>query len=209
MIFVLDNYDSFTYNLVQLFYNLEPEIVVRRNREISVPEVLALHPAAIILSPGPGRPSEAGIMPELIRSAADREIPLLGVCLGMQLLFERSFEYGNYEGLGLLTGNVRPIADVITPGLKIPQIGWNAIHFEKENALLGRIKEGDHVYFVHSYHATGCEEWTTAVTEYGGFLTASVERNNVFGTQFHPELMPKDQRAQKLLQAFVEASAAN
>ena len=84
MIFVLDNYDSFTYNLVQLFYNLEPEIVVRRNREISVPEVLALHPAAIVLSPGPGRPSEAGIMPELIRSAAEREIPLLGVCLGHQ-----------------------------------------------------------------------------------------------------------------------------
>ena len=84
MIFVLDNYDSFTYNLVQLFYNLEPEIVVRRNREITVPEVLALHPEAIILSPGPGRPSEAGIMPELIRSAADREIPLLGVCLGHQ-----------------------------------------------------------------------------------------------------------------------------
>ena len=84
MIFVLDNYDSFTYNLVHLLYALEPDIVVRRNREVTADEVLAMYPEAIILSPGPGRPATAGIMPELIRKAAEKRVPMLGVCLGHQ-----------------------------------------------------------------------------------------------------------------------------
>ena len=85
MILVIDNYDSFTYNLVHLLYTLTPQVLVRRNREITVDEVLALRPEAIVLSPGPGRPEKAGIMPELIRRAF-REIPLLGVCLGHQAI---------------------------------------------------------------------------------------------------------------------------
>ncbi|MCI5778313.1 MAG: aminodeoxychorismate/anthranilate synthase component II [Lentisphaeria bacterium] len=122
MIFVLDNYDSFTYNLVHLLYSMESEITVRRNRKISVAEVLEMNPEAIILSPGPGRPAQAGIMPELIRAAAERKIPMLGVCLGHQGIGEafgakvvpaKAIMHGKisaieHDGKGLFTGMTGP-----------------------------------------------------------------------------------------------------
>lgn len=114
--------------------------------------------------------------------------PLLGICLGMQLLFDRGFEYGEHEGLGLIPGSVRPIADVIGPGLKIPHIGWNALHLVQGGGpLLRYTKEGDCVYFVHSFYAAECDEAVIATAEYGAELTAAVQRENVFGCQFHPE----------------------
>ena len=113
--------------------------------------------------------------------------PLLGICLGMQMLFDHDLEDGVHEGLGLIPGEVRPISEVIGESLKIPQIGWNALIFRNPGKLFKNIREGDYVYFVHSYHATGCAPWTTAVTEYGALLTASVEKDNIFGCQFHPE----------------------
>lgn len=113
--------------------------------------------------------------------------PLLGICLGMQLLFDKSYEYGEYEGLGLIPGNVRPIADVIGEGMKIPHIGWNPLIFDQQHPLMGRIKAGDCVYFVHSYYAADCEPYVIASAEYGAKLTASVARGNVYGCQFHPE----------------------
>ena len=116
--------------------------------------------------------------------------PLLGVCLGMQLLFEKSLEYGEHKGLGLIPGCVRPIADVIPEGLKIPHIGWNALRFpagKEKSPLFRYINEGDHVYFVHSYYAADCEEHTIAVAEYGADLTAAVAKGSIFGCQFHPE----------------------
>ncbi len=128
--------------------------------------------------------------------------PLLGICLGMQMLFDRDYEDGLYYGLGLIPGEVRPIAQFIPKDLKIPQIGWNALIFRNPSKLFKYIKEGDQVYFVHSYHATACENWTTAVTEYGGLLTASVEKGNVYGTQFHPEKSATVGLA--ILKAFVE-----
>ncbi len=128
--------------------------------------------------------------------------PLLGICLGMQMLFDRDYEDGLYCGLGLIPGEVRPIAECIPQDLKIPQIGWNALFFRNPSKLFKYIKEGDQVYFVHSYHATACENWTTAVTEYGGLLTASVEKGNVYGTQFHPEKSATVGLA--ILKAFVE-----
>ena len=124
---------------------------------------------------------------KLIISEAKAGKPLLGICLGMQLLFDRSFEYGEHEGLGLITGNVKPIKDVIPEGLKIPHIGWNALRFKKNSRLFANISEGDCVYFVHSFYAADCEDYVSAVSEYGAELTASVERDNVFGCQFHPE----------------------
>ena len=130
--------------------------------------------------------------------------PLLGICLGMQLLFDRDFEDGVHEGLGLIRGEVRPIEETIGKNLKIPQIGWNALIFRNRSNLFRYIKEGDYVYFVHSYHATGCEACTTAVTEYGGLLTASVEKDNVFGCQFHPE--KSGDVGLNILRAFVEVS---
>ena len=124
---------------------------------------------------------------DLVRDEAKAGKPLLGICLGMQLLFKKSFEYGVHEGLGLIPGEVVPIAGCIPAGLKIPHIGWNALLMRVPSPLYEGVPDGSHVYFVHSYHAGGCREYATAVTEYGGLLTASVQRENVAGCQFHPE----------------------
>ena len=113
--------------------------------------------------------------------------PLLGICLGMQMLFERSLEYGEYEGLGLVKGTVKPIKDVISPDLKIPHIGWNALKITGEkDGLFKYVKDGDHVYFVHSFYGADCDS-VVATAEYSVPLTASVAKNNVYGCQFHPE----------------------
>jgi len=113
--------------------------------------------------------------------------PLLGICLGMQLLFERGLEYGEHAGLGLIPGVVRPIADVIPKGLKIPHIGWNALSLRGACPLFSDTKDGAFVYFVHSYFADCGEEYVSAYTDYGAPLTAAVRRGNVYGCQFHPE----------------------
>lgn len=126
-------------------------------------------------------------MAELVRREAASGKPVMGICLGMQLLFDKSYEYGEHEGLGLIRGTVRPISEVIDPDLKIPHIGWNALIFKKPSGLFKYISEGDCVYFVHSYYAADCAESTTATAEYSAELTASVESGNVYGCQFHPE----------------------
>ena len=113
--------------------------------------------------------------------------PLMGICLGMQLLFEKSYEYGEYDGLGLLKGKVVPMENYIDKNLKIPHIGWNALNFTKENELFRYIKNGDCVYFVHSFYAADCEESVIATSEYGADLTAAVANGNIYGCQFHPE----------------------
>ena len=108
----------------------------------------------------------------------------------MQLLFEKSFEYGEHEGLGLIKGSVVPMEGAIPKELKIPHIGWNSLSFPKnreKSRLFKYISEGSYVYFVHSYFGTDCKESISALTEYGAELTAAVERENVFGVQFHPE----------------------
>ncbi len=129
--------------------------------------------------------------------------PLLGICLGMQLLFEKSYEFGEFEGLGLIQGAVRPIADVIPANLKIPHIGWNALHFQKESPLFRYIKDGDHVYFVHSFYAADCDESVIATSEYGAELTAAVAKGNIYGCQFHPE--KSGSVGLSILRAFAEA----
>ena len=129
----------------------------------------------------------AGLVSPLLEEVGNGK-PLLGICLGMQMLFEKSYEYGCHEGLGLLSGSVMPIRDVVPRDYKIPHIGWNALKLTRPDCPLFRdLKDGDHVYFVHSYHATGCADSLAAVTEYGGELTAAVWKGNVFGCQFHPE----------------------
>ncbi len=125
---------------------------------------------------------------DLIRDEVKKGKELLGICLGMQLLFEKSSEYGVHAGLGLLKGEVVPLEGMIDPGLKIPHIGWNALKFVKPECRLFRsIREGDFVYFVHSFHAVGCEDSLSATAEYGIPVTAVVAKDNVFGCQFHPE----------------------
>ena len=130
---------------------------------------------------------EAGLA-EIVKEEAVKGKPLMGICLGMQMLLEKSYEYGEHEGLGLIPGTIRPIAESIPEGYKIPHIGWNALSFpEKKHPVFADIQEGDHVYFVHSFHGTDCEKYTAATTEYGGILTAAVAKDNVVGCQFHPE----------------------
>lgn len=126
-------------------------------------------------------------MDKAVYAAADAGKPLLGICLGMQLLFERSFEYGEHRGLGLLKGDVIGMAGTLPAGLDIPQIGWNALHITKPSCILANTPEGAHVYFVHSYYASNCADSLVATTEYGLDLTAAVEKENVCGCQFHPE----------------------
>ena len=127
---------------------------------------------------------------KLVCEEAESGKPLLGICLGMQLLFDYSLEYGRHEGLGLIPGSVRPIADYIPVGYKIPHIGWNALHFpagKPVSPLFRHIHEGDCVYFVHSFCGAECGESVIASAEYGAELTAAVAKDNVYGVQFHPE----------------------
>jgi len=120
-----------------------------------------------------------------VRQQAAEGKPLLGICLGMQMLFEKSFEYGEHEGLGLLKGQVVPMAGRINPELKIPHMGWNALEV-KQGKLLTDV-DGQYVYFVHSFFAENCVDSLSAVTEYDIPITAAVEQGNIFGCQFHPE----------------------
>ena len=124
-------------------------------------------------------------MDAFVRQQAAEGKPLLGICLGMQLLFEKSFEYGEHEGLGLLKGQVVPMAGRIRDDLKIPHMGWNALEV-KQGRLLEDVN-GQYVYFVHSFYAENCGDSLSAVTEYGLPITAAVEKENVFGCQFHPK----------------------
>ena len=120
-----------------------------------------------------------------VRQQAAAGKPLLGICLGMQMLFEKSYEYGEHEGLGLLKGSVVPMEGKLPQSLKIPHMGWNALEV-KQGKLLEKMA-GQYVYFVHSFYAEGCEDSLSAVTEYGIPITAAVEKGNIFGCQFHPE----------------------
>ncbi len=127
---------------------------------------------------------------------------IFGICLGMQMLFERSFEYGEHEGLGLLTGSVVAMQGKIPSELKIPHIGWNSLRVKKAHPIFKYVKDGDYVYFVHSYYATGCEESLLATSEYGEELTAAVALGNISGTQFHPE--KSGEVGLSILRAFAE-----
>ena len=129
---------------------------------------------------------ESGLT-ELIKDLARAGKPLMGICLGMQMLFEKSYEYGEHEGLGLIPGAVRPIRDVIPADYKIPHIGWNGLRFRGEHPLFAGLSEGDCVYFVHSFYAADCDDAVIATAEYGAELTAAVAKGNVMGCQFHPE----------------------
>ena len=155
------------------------EAVLRSADKILLPGVGAFADAA-------GKLRDSGLA-DLLRELTAAGKPLLGICLGMQLLFEKSYEYGEHEGLGLIPGAVRPIRDVIPQDYKIPHIGWNALHFKQTCPIFRYLSEGDCVYFVHSFYAADCDSCVTATAEYGAELTAAVARGNVYGCQFHPE----------------------
>lgn len=146
-----------------------------------------------IILPGVGAFGDAaqklrasGLDKVIIREAENGK-PLMGICLGMQLLFDKSYEYGEHKGLGLIPGNVVAFEGKIPSDLKIPHIGWNALQFKGYSPLFKYISDGDFVYFVHSYFATDCLKNTVATAEYGIDVTAAVAKDNIFGCQFHPE----------------------
>ena len=170
---------------------------LRRAEKIILPGVGAFGDAAEKL--------RALDLDKVLREQALAGKPLLGICLGMQLLFDKSYEYGEHAGLGLIPGNVRPLAGVIPEPYKIPHIGWNALEFRGGRSPLFRyVREGECVYFVHSYYAADCEEAVIATAEYGAPVTAAVQRENVYGCQFHPEKSGKV--GLNILRAFCEIS---
>ena len=173
----------------------DPEVIKNADR-IILPGVGAFCDAAKKLR-------ETGLG-EVLIGEAKKGKPLLGICLGMQLLFDKSYEYGEHEGLGLISGTVEPISAFIPPDYKIPHIGWNALILQGKSPIFKYCKTGDHVYFVHSYCAVTGEENITAKTEYGAELTAAVQRENVFGCQFHPE--KSGDAGLSMLKAFCEVS---
>jgi len=187
MIAIVDYGVGNLFSLKSSLSMIGAEAIVTRDAE-------ALRAAQKIILPGVGAFEDAakklratGLDTVVVEQARAGK-PLLGICLGMQLLFERSFEYGEHKGLGLLKGDVVDMRPRIPAELKVPQIGWNALIFKQpEHPLFRYVNEGDCVYFVHSYYATNCEDSTLATTEYGVELTAAVGNTNILGCQFHPE----------------------
>lgn len=143
---------------------------------------------------------------EVIRQEAAKGKPILGICLGMQLLFEESLEFGSWKGLGLIPGKVVPMEGVVPAEYKIPHIGWNALHYPQGEAhpLLASVPDGACVYFVHSFYAADCDDAVIATTEYGAVLTAAVAKGNVMGCQFHPE--KSGEVGLSILKTFCEGS---
>lgn len=145
---------------------------------------------------------ETGLVPVLLEEAERK--PLLGICLGMQLLFDRSFEYGEHPGLGLIPGDVAELrGDLTDKTLKIPHMGWNSLETVKDDPLFRYFRNGEYVYYVHSFYARNCRESTLGVSRYGNLaVTGAVRRGNVWGTQFHPE--KSGDAGLRLLRAFAE-----
>ena len=177
----------------------DPELI-RRSERIILPGVGALGDAAAKL--------RASGLDQVVVGEASGGKPLMGICLGMQLLFDEGEEYGNHKCLGLIPGRVVSMRPVIPSGYKIPHIGWNRLifpHDKPKYPLFKYVDEGDCVYFVHSYYAAGCDPAVIALTEYGAPLTAAAARGNVCGCQFHPEKSGPVGLA--ILKAFCELGA--
>ncbi|MBO4769203.1 MAG: imidazole glycerol phosphate synthase subunit HisH [Clostridia bacterium] len=169
----------------------DPDII-RQADKIILPGVGAFADAAEKLT-------RTGLDAVVKEQCADGK-PLLGICLGMQLLFEKSYEYGVHSGLGLIPGEIVPLKECVPDGLKIPHMGWNSLSFRNPTRLYSGVSDGEYVYFVHSYFAETDAGYVTAVTDYGAEITASVARGNVLGTQFHPE--KSGESGLKILKAF-------
>ncbi len=174
------------FSLVSSFKKIGAEVTVSADKGV-------IMNAARLILPGVGAYKDAAEklraagLDEILRQKAADGTPILGICLGMQLLFEKSFEYGEHEGLGLLKGEIIPFKGEIDQSLKIPHIGWNFINKAEDCPLFKYINSGDFVYFVHSYFAPKETESSAAISEYGINFTAAVWQNNIFGCQFHPE----------------------
>lgn len=187
MIAIIDYGVGNLFSLKSSLSALGAEVIVTGEQSI-------IEKAEKIILPGVGAFGDAANklkssgLGDIVINEAKKGKPVLGICLGMQLLFEKSFEFGEYDGLGLIKGEIRPIEEVIPKDYKIPHIGWNSLKFtDKKSELFKYINDGDFVYFVHSYYGTKCDESVIATADYGAQLTAAVQNNNIYGCQFHPE----------------------
>lgn len=204
MIAIIDYGIGNLFSVVSSFKYIGAEAVVTSDPE-------AIKNADRILLPGVGAFEDAAKklretgLDKVILDEAKAGKPILGICLGMQMLFEKSYEYGEHKGLSLLKGSVVPMQGAIDEKLQIPHIGYNALIFKKSHPLLKYIKEGDFVYFVHSYYAVDCEDSLVAYAEYDKDITAIVAKGNVMGCQFHPE--KSGEVGLNILRAFAEMEA--
>lgn len=202
MIAVIDYGVGNLYSLCSSLEKIGAEAVVT-----SDPDVIAK--ADKVILPGVGAFADAAKklrdsgLDVVVKAQAAAGKEIMGICLGMQMLFEKSYEFGEHEGLGLLKGSVVPMEGTIPADLKIPHIGWNSLQFCKDSKLLRYVKNGDFVYFVHSFYATDCDDSVIATAEYGKPLTAAVQQGNVMGCQFHPE--KSGQVGLQILRAFCES----
>ncbi len=202
MIAIVDYGVGNLFSLNSSFKKVGAETVLAKDRT-------TIENADKIILPGVGAFADAAKklqesgLGEVVKEQVKRGKYVMGVCLGMQLLFDVSHEYGRHEGLGLLRGEVVPMRGYVDEGLKIPHVGWNALHIEKPNFLLKYCKEGDYVYYVHSYYASKCDDLVIATSEYGKPITAAVAKDNVLGCQFHPE--KSGDVGLHILRAFCEA----
>ncbi|ESL03830.1 imidazole glycerol phosphate synthase, glutamine amidotransferase subunit [Catonella morbi ATCC 51271] len=174
------------FSLVSSLKKIGEEAIISSDKDI-------ISQADRIILPGVGAFGDAiaklngSGLSDIIMEDVSKGKPLLGICLGMQLLFEKSFEYGENKGLGLIKGEIRALSEVIPNNLKIPHMGWNGLHFKKKSPIFEGLAEGDEVYFVHSFAGFYCEESLIATAEYSVEVTAAVNNKNVYGVQFHPE----------------------
>ena len=186
MIAIIDYGVGNLFSLTSSFKKIGVDVVATADKEV-------IKSADKLILPGVGAFADA--IKKLRDSGLDRVIideakkgkKIMGICLGMQLLFEKSYEYGEHDGLGLLKGKVVPMENRIPANLKIPHIGWNALEFKRDSDIFRYINNGDFVYFVHSFYADECDDSVIATSEYGAEITAAVQKENVYGCQFHPE----------------------
>ena len=186
MIAIIDYGVGNLFSLTSSFKKIGVDVVATADKEV-------IKSADKLILPGVGAFADA--IKKLRDNGLDRVIideakkgkKIMGICLGMQLLFEKSYEYGEHDGLALLKGKVVPMENRIPSNLKIPHIGWNALDFKRESEIFRYINDGDFVYFVHSFYADECDDSVIATSEYGAEITAAVQKENVYGCQFHPE----------------------
>ena len=201
MIAIVDYGVGNLFSLQSSFKKIGAEAVVTGEKSV-------IENAEKILLPGVGAFADAAEklrrsgLDEVVKAEVKKGKYMMGICLGMQLLFEKSYEYGEHDGLGLLKGKVVPMKGFIDSSLKIPHIGWNSLLFTRPHFLFNHIKNGNHAYFVHSFHAVDYEDSVIAQAEYGKLLTAAVAKDNVLGCQFHPE--KSGEVGLQILRAFIE-----
>lgn len=204
MIAIIDYGVGNLFSLSSSFKSIGANTVVTGDHEV-------IKKAEKLVLPGVGAFSDAAAklrdsgLDKIIIEEVKNDKPLLGICLGMQMLFTESLEYGIHKGLGLIPGSVVPMKGVIPADLKVPHIGWNGLVFPEnkpKSKIFKYLNPGDHMYFVHSFYATNCEDYVSSKTEYGALLTASAENENVYGVQFHPE--KSGEKGLLILKAFCE-----